>query len=168
MQHIFAFTGTIAGPGPDRDTAKRNLAACLDDALQHLDDTCVSADITTSPVTLIDAPGLAETLLLIRNEADAIARGATLTRLAPAARIRAWADQILDAIAGKTNGGEPACNVCGDPGQSIDDGTGQPYVLCDEDDQAHACVREGIARIHAWNADNPAALHADGNDGAQD
>lgn len=44
-------------------------------------------------------------------------------------------------------GDAPPCNVCGDPGQPVDDGSGRPYALCDGDDQGHECVREGIDNI---------------------
>lgn len=102
---------------------------------------------------------------LIHDDARALVnRSAVLTRTAHL-RILANTDKLLDALCAPA----APCNVCGEPGQSIDDGTGQPYVLCDEDDQAHAAVREGITRMQsATPDDNPRAPYLDGHDGSQD
>ncbi len=96
-QYTFTITGTITGTGPDQGTAKRNLTACLDNTLQHLDDTCIGADITTSPVTL-HGTALATLARLIQAEADTALRGSTLSRTISLHRIAAWAQQLQDAF----------------------------------------------------------------------
>lgn len=155
--YTFPFTGTITGSGTDRETTRRNLTACLDNTLQHLDDTCAGADITTSPVTLhdLDPATLAR---LIFNDADAVIRGAALSKAA-LYRIRDNAEQLLSAFGGNH------------PGSDKRDDTGQPDWWCahhgemgmdsDLEPWCHGCVEAGVTTA-------PAALYADGNDGAQD
>lgn len=155
MQHTFAFTGTITGTGPDRETTRRNLAACLDDALQHLDDTCIGADITTSPVNL---HGTAPATLarLIYAEADTALRGGTLSRTISLHRIAAWAQQLQDAL---TSSDTPT-SWCAHHGWDSDN----PDEYCPD------CVSLGVISDPnaAANATNPREPYLDGNDGSQD
>lgn len=46
-----------------------------------------------------------------------------------------------------TTDAAPACSVCGDPGRAVDDGTGEPYALCDAGDEAHLSVRETLPAL---------------------
>lgn len=105
-QYTFAFTGQVTGSGPDRETARGSLRACLDNTLQQLDDTCPSADITTSPVTLLGRGELVNRLIIICGEADVALRGAALSRTTSLRRIRDNAEQLLEALGVKTGADE--------------------------------------------------------------
>jgi hypothetical protein len=107
------------------------------------------------PASLLDE------LSLIREQIERSQRGDMTARAAVYyidLAVRRIADGLdLSRAEHVTLTEDTSCRVCGDQGQMIDDGTGKPYALCGEDDQAHDTVREGIARMRRWQQATPGA-----------
>lgn len=96
--HSFTALVPVTATGKNEADAREYARGLLDNTLQRMDDEHPAGNLSTGDAILIDPVNLRQLLTLIRDDANALATGAALTRTAPAARIRQRADEALAAL----------------------------------------------------------------------